>query len=116
MGLPELFKDLKLDSWYKVFVYIGGAVLVFSVFVDVKGITNTQLQLLAGGIFFLGIGEWKNHKVETWIKPPNAYTGPAAYISATVRKPDFVGIIFDLMGFVLFILGVWNIVKPFIIR
>jgi hypothetical protein len=111
LSLPDLFKDLKLDSWYKAFVYIGGAVLIISFFIEVKGITNTQLQLLSGGTFLIGIGEWKNHKVVSTIKPPNAYTGPAAYLEYTIRKPDFLGALFDILGIILILVFVWNIVK-----
>jgi hypothetical protein len=111
MSLPDFFKELKVDSWYKAIVYIGGAALLVSFFTDVKGITNIQLQLLAGGFFFLGIGEWKNHKKLTTIKPPNAYTGPAAYITYTLWKPDIIGLLFDLTGIALAIMGFVNIVK-----
>jgi len=56
---------------------------------EAKGLTNSQLQLLSGGAFLLGLGEWKKHKEDSWIKPPNAYTGPAAVITQTVRSADF---------------------------
>ncbi len=114
MNFSDFFKSLKLDTWYKVFVYLGGIFLTVSFFLEVKGITNWQLQLLAGGIFFLGVGEWKNHKVLSGIKPPNVYTGPAALVSTTVRKPDFFGLFFDFVGLALLGLGVWSIIKPLI--
>ncbi len=111
MGFSDIFQNLKIDTWYKVFVYLGGVVLVISLFVEVKGITNTQLQLLSAGCFFIGIGEWKNHKVEVWTKPPNVYTGPAALIQVPIRKADMIGIILDVVGLVLIIFGGWNIIK-----
>lgn len=98
MDASELLKQFKIDVWYKAFVYLGGIVFAFSLFVDVKGLTNSQVQLLSGGAFLLGIGEWKNHKLHSWIKPANAYTGGAALMTETVRQPDFVGIALDLIG------------------
>jgi len=111
MGFSDIFSNLKLDTWYKVFVYLGGLVLIISLFVEVKGIANTQLQLLSAGFFFIGIGEWKNYKVQSWIKPPNVYTGPTAFIQGSIRKPDLVGIILDITGLVLIVLGVYSIIK-----
>jgi len=111
MGLPDIFLNLKIDRWYKVFVYLGGFVLVVSLFVEVRGITNAQLQLISSGFFFIGIGEWKNHKVASWIKPPNVYTGPTALVQVPIRKADLFGICLDIIGLTLIILGVWNIIK-----
>ncbi len=110
MSIPEIFRNLKLDTWYKAFVYIGGITFFASLFFDVKGITNSQLQLLAGGIFLIGIGEWKNHKKLSQIKPPNAYTGPAALVTWTERMPDFIGNIFIILGLVLIGYGIYQIV------
>lgn len=36
MSLPEVFKDLKLDVWYRAIVYIGGVVLIFSFFFEAR--------------------------------------------------------------------------------
>ena len=52
MSLVEFFKSLALDTWYKALVYIGGVVLVLSLFLEVKGISNYQLQLLSAGVFY----------------------------------------------------------------
>jgi hypothetical protein len=95
---------------------LGGVVLAVSFFLPVRGISNGELQLLSSGIFLLGLGEWKNHKEESWIKPPNAYTGGAAFLSGTVRRPDFVGILFEFVGVCLFLFGVWKIVQTAIHR
>jgi len=112
MNLGDLLKSLALDTWYKATMYLGGVILAFSFFVDVKGITNAQLQLLAGGAFLVGLGEWKNHKVVSWFKPPNVYTGGPALMSAPVRQPDALGLLLDLTGCVLVVLGIVNIVRP----
>jgi len=110
MVLPEILKNLAIDVWYKAFISLGGVLFVIALLVDVKGITNGQLQLLASGMFFVGVGEWKNHKVASWFKPPSAYTGGAGFVSGTVRSPDLIGIAFDLIGIVLAVAGVGSIV------
>jgi hypothetical protein len=107
--VPDVFKNLALDAWYKAFVYIGGLVLVTALFVPVKVVTNGQVQLLALGVLLIGIGEWKNHKYATWIKPPNAYTGGPAVMSTVVRKPDVFGIVCDVLGVAAMAAGIASI-------
>ena len=109
MTLPDFLKNLALDTWYKALVYLGGTLFALSLFLDVKGLTNPQLQLLASGAFLFGLGRWKNQKVVAWIKPPNAYTGGAALIQRPVRKPDILGVLLELFGVILFLLGLWRI-------
>jgi len=106
VAIPELLKNLALDTWYKAFLYIGAMLFVISLMVEIKGLTNGQLQLLSASLFFIGIGEWKNHKVECWIKPPNVYTGGPALMSRVVRVPDIIGIAFDFFGATLGTVGI----------
>lgn len=42
-----ILSGLKLDRWYKVFVYTGLFLFVISLFLPIKGITNSELQLLS---------------------------------------------------------------------
>ena len=111
MDVGSLLKNLSLDTWYKVVMTLGGAVLAASFFLEVKGVTNQQLQLLSGGAFLIGLGEWKNHKVMQWFKPPNIYTGGPALMSQKVRSPDLIGWFLDLAGFVLLLAGIWKIIR-----
>jgi len=111
MDIDGFLKSLVIDTWYKALVYVGGVTLAVSVFIAVKGIGNVNAQLLSGGAFLLGLGEWKDHKILSWIKPPNAYTGGAALMSSTVRKPDMVGIGLDVLGVALLCVAAWRIVR-----
>ena len=113
MNLGDFLKQLELDVWYKVCILIGGISLLTAFFVPVQGISNTQLQMLAGGVLLVGLGEWKNHKKESFIKPPNAYTGPAALITYPVRKPDLLGVLLDLVGIALIGFGVVSVLRQF---
>lgn len=109
----DFFKSLKLDAWYMVFVYLGGILLILSIFVPTQWITNKQLILFSAGILLIGLGEWKNHKYHSWIKPPNAYTGPAAFMQAKMRNADIFGIFLEIVGFVLIVLGFIDLIKVF---
>ena len=110
MGIGDFLKGLIIDRWYKVFVYLGALTFIVSLFVEVKGITNFEVQMISLGFLFIGIGEWKNEKMLVEYKPPNAYTGPAGIIQTPVRSPDLVGILFDLVGVVFFLFGVGHII------
>ncbi len=114
MAIPDVFKNLAIDTWYKAFVYLGGIVLVASLFVEVKGLTPGQAQLIALGVFLVGIGEWKNHKIANWIKPANVYTGGPALVSATVRKPDPFGVVCDVLGGLSVLAGAISVVAKII--
>jgi len=110
MAVPDAFKNLTLDTWYKAFVYIGGLGFVAALFAEVKGLSNGQAQLLTMGFFLVGIGEWKNHKTATWLKPANVYSGGAALMSAKVRQPDGFGLTCDFLGVLLMLIGVVSII------
>jgi len=111
MNVTEILKNLALDTWYKVLLSIGATLFVLSLVVTTKGISNGQLQLVSSGLFFFGLGEWKNRKVASTFKPPNAYTGPVGILSTMVRQPDTLGKIFDLLGILLFTIGILSIIK-----
>lgn len=105
MSIGDFLKSLLLDAWYKALIYIGGLTLVLSLFLEVKDLSNSQVQQVALGVFLLGLGEWKNHKEVSTIKPPNAYTGPAMILSGLVWRPDLVGLLLDGLGVALIALG-----------
>jgi hypothetical protein len=114
MNPGDLLKNLALDTWYKALIYLGVVLFVISLIIEVKGLTNAQLELLSSGLFFFGLGEWKNRKVASTFKPPNAYTGPAGILTTNVRKPDALGLIFDGLGVVLFVIGLYSIIRTVI--
>lgn len=110
MDVGDFLKSFAIDTWYKAVMYLGGVVLVVSFFVDVRGLTNHQLQLLSAGAFLIGLGEWKNHKESSWFKPPNAYTGGPALVTETVRRPDPIGVVFVITGVTMIAFGIWRII------
>ena|SRR5690242_7486103 len=110
MDPSGLLKSLALDTWYKVVMYAGVVLFAVGFVVNIHGITSGEALLIGVGLFLIGLGEWKNHKVASWIKPPNVYTGPAAFMQATVRKPDVFGLLLDVCGVVALGFGIWHIV------
>ena len=98
--MSDILKNLALDSWYKVFIVLGAGLFLYSIFVETHGLTNKQVSLFGLSLFFVGIGEWKNHKVKVEIKPPNAYV-PGGIYQWGVRSPDLVGYIFVFLGIII---------------
>lgn len=106
-----LFKNLALDVWYKALVYVGGLGFLTSIFIVPKAVRAGHLVLFSLGLFFFGLGEWKNHKKHSQFIPPNAYTGGVAGILTGVgRAPDALGLLFDLLGILLAAIGLICIV------
>jgi len=102
---------LKVEHWYHVFVLLGAAGTVAALSVDLKGIANAHALLLSLGGFFVGIGEWINHPLQTAIIPPNAYLGGGGVLSGHPRKPKLMGTLFDILGFVLLVVGIYKIAQ-----
>ncbi len=96
-----------------VLVYLGSLFLFFSTFIPTQGVTNQHLILISLGSLLVGLGEWKNHKYHSMIKPPNAYTGPAAFIQTKIRVPDKLGIILELLGVIFVVLGVVDLINSY---
>ncbi len=112
MNVPDLLKNLSLDKWYKVVIYLGVILLIISLVVEIKVINNKQLLFLSLGFLFGGVGEWINHRKDTVIKPPNAYTGPTMLIEFEVWKPKLIGVIFDIIGIGLLAFSLYWILNP----
>lgn len=107
--MPDFLKNFQIDTWYKLLAYIGGASVLSALFLEVKAVTNRELLLLAIGLLLIGVGEWRNHVTEIYIKPPNAYTGPATQYTVSVRRPDIIGLSCDLVGLVALLVGLSSV-------
>lgn len=102
---------LKVEHWYHVFVVLGAGGTVAALSVDLKGVENAHALLLSLGGFFVGIGEWINHPLQSRIYPANAYTGGPFIASGHPRNPKALGMLFDLLGFALLAIGLYKIVQ-----
>ncbi|MDD5639151.1 MAG: hypothetical protein PHO28_04600 [Candidatus Pacebacteria bacterium] len=102
--MPEFLKNLNINKWYKVLIYLGLLLFMFSLFIDIKWLTNKEIGLLGLAFLFIGLGEWKNEKVAIEFKQPNAYTGPACILQYPIRKPDVLGWCLLIVGFVFLVL------------
>lgn len=101
---------LKIEHWYHVFVVLGAAGAVGSLSFELKGVANAHMLLVSIGVLLIGIGEWINHPLQTKIVPPNVYTPGGGIITGHPRSPSLLGILFDILGFILLTIGIWKVV------
>lgn len=105
--LPTWFQ---LDYWYKVFVIGGAAGTATALVFDLKAIDNTHALLLFLGMFFIGIGEWINHPIQTRLIPRTAFH-PAGVTESHPRHPNALGTLFDLLGGALLAKALYEILQ-----
>jgi len=94
--------NIKLDSWWKAVFYLGVAGIACSFLYHPEFIEQKHLFGLGLGLVIIGIAYWIAEKDQSAIKPPNAYTGPAAFMTWKVIKHTPVSIILLLIGLGLF--------------
>ena len=87
---------LKIDYWYKMLPVVGTLTLIIGLTVEIKGVTNTLVQLVSIGVIFLGIGEWINHPLQTQI-------GAGFKITSRNRLNTFAGNAWDVVAVVMIV-------------
>lgn len=60
-----LLKSAVSDAWYKALLYIGAALIMISLTIDVKWLSNETLGLVGFGLFFYSLGEWSSITIVT---------------------------------------------------
>ncbi len=55
---PEFFKNLKLNKYYKVFLYTFGIILILSFIVEFKNVDVEHLRIICYWIIFTSAGVW----------------------------------------------------------
>jgi len=92
---------LKLDIWFKVLIPIGAIILLLASYMSDK-----ELMLLGFGLLLIGMGEWKNHRLHSKHIDASAYNAEQ-WIHATIRKPNALGILLDVLGIIALI--IWGL-------
>ena len=75
---PNPLQNLKIKFWYQV--------------------------IMVSGITVLGLGEWINHPLQQRIMPSN-FLGYIVKTSGYPRRSTFIGVVFDVISVILFIIG-----------
>lgn len=93
-------KSLVIDYWYKAVAVASVVFLLAALTVDLKGVENKTVILISLGSFFIGLGEWINHPLQTSI-------APGMKITSYNRKASIHGNLFDILGFSIVCIGAY---------
>lgn len=110
----SFLENLKLDSWWKAIFYLGVAGIASSFLFSPNFIQQKHMFGFGLGMVVIGIAYWIAEKEYSAIKPPNAYTGPAAILTWKAIKHNPVTVILLLVGLGLIGLFGFLIVKNLI--
>lgn len=98
-------EQLKLDTWFKPLIYVGGLIVLIALKWDIQIVSNEIMAGIGFGMFLYGIGRWKNRKTKTQF-------GRGAKLSWEERDPDFIGIFLEVSGVVMIFIAIgYAIVK-----
>jgi len=89
--------NLKIDVWYKALIPLGGFLMVLAIVYPNDSITTKELFLIGGGLFLIGIGEWKNTKYLTQFVDATIYN-PFMRITQPFRANDPLGVFLEVLG------------------
>lgn len=88
---------LALDYWYKVLMVVGIVVFFFVGAGLLKVFPVVPTATISLGVFFLGLGEWINHPLQTMLRAPDAFF-PGSVIKGYPRNASVLGYVFDIFG------------------
>ncbi len=95
---------LALDHWYKVLMAAGFAVFLLAGAGLLHALPATPTLLISLGVFFFGLGEWRNHPLQERV-------GLGFKITGHPRSASFSGTAFDLIGLGLASAGAWHLLR-----
>jgi hypothetical protein len=94
----SFLENLKLDEWWKAVFYLGVAGIASSFLFDPEFLQQKHMFGFGLGWVLVGISFWIAEKEYSAIKPPNAYTGPAAVLTRKVIEHNPVTVIILVAG------------------
>jgi hypothetical protein len=98
---------LDLDYWYQSLMVVSVAVLLSSGAGVLKAFPTVPTALISLGCFGIGLGESKNHPLQTSILPPTVYR-PGGILTGHPRRSSAVGNIIVVLGIILVALGIYK--------
>lgn len=98
--MTNWFSNLRLNEPFKVVTLISGTLFISSFFIDLKGFTPLEAQLLFGGVLSFSLAWWqmqysRTHTIKDGITRTNEI------YEKKIIKPDLPGIILCLIGLIL---------------
>jgi hypothetical protein len=111
-GTDSILRNLALDEWYKIFIWLGifGLISALLFTIKITIISNNGLMISSFGIILIGIGEWMKWKYST----SGPIGGPFhSYLSHTKtrtsylsRRPNGTEALVQLFGVILLLVPI----------
>lgn len=102
--MAESHAWFKIEHWYHALAALGAAGVVSSLSFEFHGLANADVLLVSLGSFFIGLGEWINHPVQTIVGKQSRIL-----LQGHPRNATVIGHLFDVFGFVLVVWGAYKI-------
>jgi len=99
---------LALDYWYQVLMAVGVVVFLAAGAGLLSAFPTVPTAVISLGCFFVGLGEWINHPLQTKILHANAYR-PGGVVTGHPRNPQFIGTAFDVLGVTIICIGLYKL-------
>ena len=110
----KFFENLKLDKWYAIVFYLGILFIAASLYFTIDFLEERHLFGFGFGMAIVGLSFIIAETTLSTIKPPNAYTGGAAWISWKEIHHNFFTITLLIIGLILVCIFGFLIVKSLI--
>ena len=99
---------LALDHWYQALMVVGFVTFTAAGAGLLKEFPAVPTAVIALGVFFIGLGEWTNHPLQTRVMYDVA-DRPSGLITGHPRNVRPVGVVFDVLGCGLVVLGAYRL-------
>jgi len=109
MESPNPLSRLTLDYWYQVLMVVCVLVFLLGGAGILKEFPVAPTAAISAGGFFVGLGEWINHPLQTTIRHKTIYQ-PGCVITGHPRNNKITGVAFAALGVALVAYGVYLIV------
>jgi hypothetical protein len=107
----NFFKNLKIEDWFQVLVYLGGLLMIGTIFFPVIIFDNKILFTFGLGLLVLGLGRWARNRYGAvgtkaeWVKK--------SYIKKIIDNYYISALLTMITGFALVFYAVWEIIKTY---
>lgn len=95
---------LALDYWYQVLMVVGVVVFLASGSGLLKEFPVLPTATISLGSFFIGLGEWINHPLQTVLVGANIER-PSGMLTGHPRSSRPIGVVFNIFGLALIVFG-----------
>ena len=108
MSITNPLEKLTIEYWYHALMIIGIVVFLLAGAGILKSFPLIPTSTISLGLFFFGLGEWRNHPLQTSLQPASLLF-PAGIITGHPRSPSIIGIAFELVGIILIGFGIYKL-------